>query len=149
MSDIKTLIERRREKKPGLLSKLAKLAGLGLAGYGAHKLGQQYSPGYREVEAGVKSGIKAFKDAPEGTSGFDAAKKGFKKGRLAQKAVEGEKKFKDALEDMTVSESTNITQFIKHLGEKDYATADKYLEKVIQSKLQAKIAEQYKSQKLY
>lgn len=149
MSDIKTLIERRREKKPGLLSKLAKLAGLGLAGYGAHKLGQQYSPGYREVEAGVKGGIDAFKNAPKGTSGWEAAKQGFRQSRLAQKAREGARKTGEALQDLALPESTNITQFIKHLGEKDYATADKYLEKVIQRKLYAKIAEQYKSQKLY
>jgi len=134
MSDIKTLIERRREKKPGLLSKLAKLAGLGLAGYGAHKLGQKFSPEYDDYSKGVIGKGKEL-----GKAIVDPLKK--------LKAPKGNDNPPAAAPAAT--ESTDITQFIKHLGEKDYATADKYLEKVIQSKLQAKIAEQYKSQKLY
>lgn len=137
MSDIKTLIERRREKKPGLLSKLAKLAGLGLAGYGAHKLGQKFSPEYNAYSKDVMGKGKEL-----GKAIVEPIK---------AKAKELKQATKEKLDDNPAAknESTDITQFIKHLGEKDYATADKYLEKVIQSKLQAKIAEQYKSQKLY
>jgi hypothetical protein len=46
-------------------------------------------------------------------------------------------------------ESNNIKSFIKTLGEKNYSTADKYLKKIIEDKLQSKISKQYQLQKLY
>ena len=46
-------------------------------------------------------------------------------------------------------EQTYIKQFIKQLGEKNYSVADKYLQQVVEDKLQAKIAAQYKKQRLY
>lgn len=141
MSDIKTLIERTKQRRPGLMSKLGNLVKLGLMGYGAHKLGQKFSPEYDEYSKAVIGKGKEL-----GKTIVDP---------ITAKAKQINKQIKQAAKEKlddnstATTESTDITQFIKHLGEKDYATADKYLEKVIQSKLQAKIAEQYKSQKLY
>ena len=46
-------------------------------------------------------------------------------------------------------ESTDIKNFINELGQKNYSGADKYLKKVVEDKLQTKIAKQIKTQKLY
>tara|TARA_Y100000310_G_C19940973_1_gene472537 strand:- start:52 stop:207 length:156 start_codon:yes stop_codon:yes gene_type:complete len=47
------------------------------------------------------------------------------------------------------NESLNIKHFVKLLGEKNYSSADKYLKKIVEDKLQSKIAKQYQLQKLY
>ena len=48
-----------------------------------------------------------------------------------------------------MKEQTDIKHLIKHLGEKNYSEADKYLKKVVEDKLQQKISKQYHKQKLY
>ena len=48
-----------------------------------------------------------------------------------------------------MKEQTDIKHLIKHVGEKNYFAADKYLKKVVEDKLQAKIKKQYNNQKLY
>jgi len=48
-----------------------------------------------------------------------------------------------------MNENTNIKQFIKQLGEKNYSGADKYLKQVVEDKLKSKITSQYKKQTLY
>ena len=52
-------------------------------------------------------------------------------------------------ESQNMDETTNIKQFIKQLGEKNYSGADKYLQRVVEDKLKSKITSQYKKQKLY
>jgi hypothetical protein len=52
-------------------------------------------------------------------------------------------------ESKNMNENTNIKQFIKQLGEKNYSGADKYLKQVVEDKLKSKITSQYKKQTLY
>ena len=52
-------------------------------------------------------------------------------------------------ESNNMNENTNIKQFIKQLGEKNYSGADKYLKQVVEDKLKTKITGQYKKQRLY
>jgi hypothetical protein len=58
-------------------------------------------------------------------------------------------KLKEIPESNNMNENTNIKQFIKQLGEKNYSGADKYLKQVVEDKLKTKIAGQYKKQRLY
>ncbi len=53
------------------------------------------------------------------------------------------------LDESFMKEQTDIKHLIKHLGEKNYSEADKYLKKVVEDKLQQKISKQYHTQKLY
>jgi hypothetical protein len=46
-------------------------------------------------------------------------------------------------------ESSQIKRFIKQLGEKNYSVADKYLQRVVETKLKDKIAAQCNKQRLY
>jgi len=63
-------------------------------------------------------------------------------------AEERKKRIKEQNQFMN-NESTDIKNFINELGQKNYSGADKYLKKVVEDKLQTKIAKQIKTQKLY
>jgi hypothetical protein len=67
--------------------------------------------------------------------------------RAKKEAIERAKRQQDKQDSLR--ESTDIKNFINELGQKNYSGADKYLKKVVEDKLQTKIAKQIKTQKLY
>lgn len=126
---------------------LATAATLGLAHYGAKALSPKYdaftkgvyqSKGKPVIDLGAAEIIKDL------NAKISAETDGVKKAKLIAK------RDKYTFKESTMkTEQPEIKQFIKQLGEKNYSEADKYLQRVVEDKLKAKIADQYNKQKLY
>ena len=141
------LAERYVKKKPfwkrflGGVGKAAAV-GAGVAGLGAAGVfGDRIKSGVRGAfGAATAKGVDLKDLETSGEGDVDAIEKATALKRQLAQLMHKESFMK---------EQTDIKHLIKHLGEKNYSEADKYLKKVVEDKLQQKISKQYHKQKLY
>ena len=96
--------------------------------------------------AGLKAGATAgYKSAKNIADLLKNLKQQLADGTIDQDEYDAQVQW---LQESFMKEETNIKNFIKELGEKNYIVADKYLKQVVEDKLQAKI-QKYKNEKIY